>query len=139
MVLEEDPDELIKEIGHDGQEVWWPDLVGSIRKRGLHIQELQTIFARRGLLLSPIEIMPRSAPSIRRNEARTIWKPDYATNRFCNLIQGKKGIIIGAYTSGHMHACAWDGHILYDPNGLIQNLEDMLIKECWLVSRIESK
>ena len=44
MVLDEPPEILIREIGHDGQQVWWPELSKSFQKRSFNIQEIIDCF-----------------------------------------------------------------------------------------------
>lgn len=125
MVLDIDPEVIIEEIGHDGQEIWYPEQVGCQQKRGIHIQELQTVCATRGKLLAPVEVMPRLGP-----EGRFIFTEEAGILRFLFLINERSGIMIS-----ENHAYAWDGQILHDPaTGSPKQLTDIRIKECWLLA-----
>lgn len=126
MVLDETPEQLIKEIGHDGLEVWWPDVGGSLQYQGFHIQEIIDRFLFRGKGLVPIEINPRSAPEGYGEK----WKlvPGMDEKRFWKRIKKKTGILIGIN-----HAVAWDGELIYDPNGLIYPIVRFQMRECWRV------
>ena len=62
MVLGIPADQIIKELGHDGLEVWWTAEQGNRRLRGVHFQELIDIFWHHGYALIPIELHPQLAP-----------------------------------------------------------------------------
>jgi len=131
MVLDEEPEVLMGEIGHDGQEIWWPD--NKNPKRGVHIQECIDCCLRRGYGLVPIELFPCSAPVDAPQDYRYIYDTIEATSRFMNNIADERGIIIGINNQGNGHAVAWDGEMIHDPIGKIYPLEDFNIRECWMV------
>lgn len=131
MVLDESPDILEREIGHDGSEVWWPDKPQPFCRRGLHIQEIQDCFFRRGKVLYPIDLMPASAP--RGGEPRAIWNLQTCVTRFNAYLDGRLAILITA-----THAVAWNGKKVYDPNGRISSIDDYGIKQAWFCNQIIS-
>jgi len=132
MILDENPDTLIEEIGHDGQEIWWPERTGVTRKRGIHIQEIIDCVHARGKALMPIDLFPCCAPDIDA-EPKEIWDRGHCMSRFKNMIAFRRGILIGLSESGAGHACAWDGQTVFDPRGFTCKLEDFTIRECWIL------
>lgn len=126
MVLDEDPKVLIKEIGHNGLDIWWPELKDSSRYRGFHIQEIIDLCLTRQKCLVPIDIFGRSAPSGHPQG----WKlvPGIDKERFENHIDGAIGILIG-----ETHSAAWNGYEVYDPNGVIYSIDSFQVQECWLL------
>ena len=128
MVLNVDPKELIDEIGHNGQEVWWPNRNKPYNLRGYHIQEMIDCCWRRGYAVTPISAMP--ALGVLESVQR-VWDEKDALNRFESYLNGKKGVLIG---SSFAHACAWDGEKVFDPNGIIYDLSLFQVKEIWIVS-----
>ena len=132
MILSVDPKILIDEIGHDGQDIWWPELKGCQQKRGHHIQEIQDCFIRRGKCLYPVELMP-TIHTDSKFKPETIFKINNAMERFQIHIAYKTGILIGMNRYNKAHAVAWDGQRIFDPNGMSYGLEDFRIREIWLV------
>jgi len=126
MILDESPDTLEKEIGHDGKEVWWPEVADPFCRRGIHIQEILDLCIKRGYVLYPVELMPASAA--RGCSPKAILQETAAILRFKRIINGQKGILITA-----THAVAWDGQIIFDPNGRLAVLGDYTIREAWLI------
>ena len=134
MVLEENPITLQNEIGHDGQEVIYPDLSEPACLKGFHIQEILHCFLNRGKGLMLVELMPRSGPQGRSDLWHTIFDEDKAIDRFYKLIDGKKAILIGKNPeTGGNHAYAWDGEKVFDPLGRMLNLEQTPVREAWVV------
>lgn len=62
MALDSDVESLVKELGHDGTEVWWPSLIGSQSKRSFNPQEFVDVCLNRGYSLTLVEFLPRSGP-----------------------------------------------------------------------------
>ena len=132
MVLDCGPEEIIKELGHDGSMLAWPDLIGDKRRKGVHIQELIPIFLRRKLALVPIEANPVLQPHADHAGYEPIPVQDRLP-RFLNLIKGREGIIIM-----ENHATAWNGHTVLDPQGEAYALIDSerAIISCWLALKL---
>jgi hypothetical protein len=129
MVFDVDPDELIKEIGHDGQEIWWPEYNDARKYRGHSMQEIIDCGIRRKIGLIPIDAMPMQAPT------GALPRLTYADcqDRFIGYIDGCYAIIVGQLLGSEVgHACAWDGSKLYDPNGVMNGLSDLSIRTAWL-------
>ena len=126
MILDANPMRLANEIGHDGLEQKWPLLSYPFCSVGYHIQEMQDVCFTRGKLLAKIEPVPLSAPYANA-------KPHYVykdfEKRFKNMIKGSRALIIT-----EKHAVAWDGAWIYDPNGVVYELDKVdEIREAWLL------
>ena len=123
MLLGEDVDVLVRELGHDGMEQVW-SLPAPRCFRSFHIQEIIDCFISRGFGLMPIEANPliASDESVR---AIPVYESPYA--RMMLKIMGQEAILI---MSGH--ACAWNGEQVYDPNGAIKKITDYGIIEAWI-------
>lgn len=131
MLLDEEPDRLIHEIGHDGMEIRWPELKPPGCYRSHHIQEIMDCFIRRGYVLVPIEREPVQAPC----DGVPIcyaYEHDVARDRFKGYF-ARPAIVIGKF-KGTPHAWAFDGkYTFYDPNGFTTNRNDYRyeIVESW--------
>jgi hypothetical protein len=126
MLLEADPDDLRKEIGHSDLEVRWPDLPGAMKYRSYHIQEILDLFIRRGKYLCPIELEPRLGHD-QEHWFDTITG-DKAIERFHRLLAGKEGFLITP-----SHVMVWTDNTVYDPNGRWMNVIPPEVFECWIV------
>jgi len=130
MVLDVEPKEITDTLGHNGLEIWWPDLKGNSRFRGVHIQEIIDFVLSKNRALVPIDLWPTIAPNL-EVESRTIY--DNARKRFEYYIIGRRGILIGQNKSGAGHACAWSGKEVFDPNGSVYPLDQFHIQTIWLL------
>lgn len=130
MILDEDPEDLLKEIGHDGMKEAWPELLGNFRCVGHHPDEFQDVCFKRGLALAMIELNPMSAPSAHCAPHCVYPEGTQREQRFRFLIKGRRAIL--AFRSAH--AMAWDGHKVHDPAvGKVYDLEDVHNVICALV------
>ena len=132
MLLDEEPETLVKEIGHDGNKILWPMFHGNSSKQGYHIQEIIDCFIRRKHVLVPIELHPRSSPTGMPIHAERIYDDKQDAERFWNHIRSNNALLIGP-----KHAAAWNGSIVYDPNGQTYPLEDFIIIEAWISFRLK--
>jgi hypothetical protein len=139
MVLDAEPADLLLEIGHDGREIMFPEVIGTIRQRSFHIQEIIDCCLKRGRSLTPIDIAPCTAPDGHPDLAREIWDREDAKKRIRKLLTGTRAILIGRTShKGLGHACAWDGEKVYDPRGMICEIGETFIHQAWLVNEIKS-
>ncbi len=140
MLLEIMPGQLVEELTHNGQDVWWPELTHPYCIRGIHIQEIIDCFWRRGMVMMPIEAIPKICPrGLDGCEAKTIYTQADGYERLKDYMLGRRALITGESKNRVPHACAWNGFQVYDPNGYIYALEDFRIWEAWIIFRIESK
>jgi hypothetical protein len=131
MLLEESPETLIHEIGHDGLAVQWPDIPPPGCYQGHHIQEILDCFIRRGYVLVPIEREPCLAPcdGVPFHYA---YGRELAEARFHSYLT-VPAIIVGEFEN-RAHAWAFDGkESFYDPNGFTASKYDKRykIRESW--------
>jgi len=134
MLLDISVEDIIKELGHDGLSIWWPENRGCKRYRGINIQEAIDCVVRRRRGLMPIHLYPMNAPDV-NSTPKSIYPEAVATARFLRLIDGRPGLLFVENHSGNRHCCAWDGELVYDPLGAIGEIEDlkMPIIECWVL------
>ena len=126
MLLGESVETLLQEIGHSGEEVWWPGWEIPYSYRGIHIQEVIELCLKRNYTLTPIEMTPVSGCAKEPGNYRPIYED--GAERFYRLVQGRRGIMISSN-----HAVAWDGRIIWDPNGRLYELHNFTPRECWLL------
>ena len=137
MVLDIPASALVKEIGHDGSEVWFPEY--DKPERGINIQEIVDACFAHGKSLTPVHRYPANSPD--GDAHRPLWPETVADNRFFGIISGFSGILIGLTANGVRHSCAWDSSIIYDPRGYQHGLSDYSkrmfeITECWVISNL---
>lgn len=122
MLLDEDVDNLILEIGHNGGEKIWPHLGPPECYKGFNTQEFVDVCYARGYALLGIEGAPVSWSGPEAKPKR-IWTPEQENDRMIRYMDGNSGIIIGNLETGARHACAWDGKKVYDPKGFIYDFD----------------
>jgi hypothetical protein len=132
MVIDRYVEDLIKDIGHDGSEIIWPELPEPYCRRSFHIQEiLQTIWGY-GVLAMPIQVSPVSMShgSTRPYRVPVQFSPE---TRFRYIMTLASGVLIGETQNGQPHAVAWDGNKIFDPNGTTYGIESFVLETFWLV------
>ena len=155
MLLDLSVETVIKELGHDGSEILWPaNDVHKEQAAAYHIQEIQDLCISRGFALAPIEVWPIHGPCI--EEFKEVFEArgdDLTLERFFNHIEGRKALLflqcnddptVGEEMEVRVHACAWDGENIYDPNGSVyppMDLPDVYkddwnIKDAWLLVKL---
>ena len=137
MLLDVDPEILIKEIGHDGQEIWWSSLSKSFKHRSFNIQEIIDCCIRRGYGLMPIQLFPCNVPPVGNVNPKMIWDQKKCEERFLNRITNVPAILTGQRAESLVpHAVAWNGKKIYDPMGEIYEIDRFTIKEAWLLTKL---
>ena len=137
MVLDVDAEVLITEIGHDGSRLEWTNLGRPLGEINFHIQEIIDCCIRRGYTLTPIELYPVSVPDVYYDiDHCAIFDSWDAEKRFEDHIKNRVGILVGQGNNGLGHAAAWDGELVYDPNGVTYDISDFKIREAWLLARL---
>lgn len=122
MLLDIEPYEIHQSIGHDGMELTWPDLPAPYCYKGVCIQELVDFSLARGIVLLQIDSYPAMQPLI-GGAIHTVWDHKRCEERLHAYMSGFEGIIM---TSNH--ACAWDRKDVYDPRGILGNVNDYSIR-----------
>jgi hypothetical protein len=75
-------------------------------------------------------VYPQSAPFGFEKSVKLIWSEDKCLTRFLTWLQFYSAILIHP-----THATAWDveTHKIFDPNGLIREIEDLQVIEAWVL------
>jgi len=140
MVMDVPPDEIIKMIGHDGQEVWWPDQFGNQRLRGIHDQEIVDVAFSFGWAVILIEPNPSLTPALNA-PSREIYSHEEQVTRFKRFINQSVGVFKGRYIApGYVqggHAVAWDGSKLLDPNGFCAPMDVFAVRTYLMFRKID--
>lgn len=121
MVLDAEMDELIKEIGHDGSEVWWEDVNPPMCYRGFHVQEFLDLCMKRGKIFGVVESVLTLGG--RGRKIPRVLPGDYE-KRWNSYLRNFKGVITGELESRGRHAVAWDKNKIFDPRGRIVDPDD---------------
>lgn len=132
MLLGEDVDVLIQELGHDGMRRVFPGRVPHCYN-GHHVQEIIDVCIKRNVWLTPIEVFPRFASAMAPSDWLGVYQMQEAGERFECLAKKRRGILIGQY-KGRGHAVAWDGNICFDPNGIKYELHEFNPSELWIAT-----
>lgn len=126
MVLDVRVADIIKILGHDGQQRV-ADELGTKGLRGVHPQELLDVAREYGRWLVQVEVNPTIGQP-------GSWCQDVYTDgyqRFLNMIQGKRCI---ATLANKRHAIAiGSGGTVYDPAGYVGTVLDYKISCAWML------
>lgn len=125
MLLEEDVNVLLQELGHSGMDKVW-DAPIPYCYSGHHMQEIIDLCWQRGISLTPIEAKPKNGCAIFPGE----WKPVFnePLKRIYSYLEGERAILLS-----NIHAVAWDGNIVWDPNGCNYPLSKFSLREAWIL------
>jgi hypothetical protein len=125
MVFDVDVQEIFQFIGHDGQEVWWPENEGAGRLRGVHIQEIMSYALIKNRATMVIQKSPMSAPDYQSEPKRVRGKASDALIH--DAVSQLDGVLIGRLDTGITHAVAWCSaeSMIYDPRGFTRRLGSM--------------
>jgi hypothetical protein len=133
MVLSIDVARLVEMVGHDGSEIYWPDLPSPLSRRGFHIQEMIEVADQLGWSVTPfdarlfsggpgknpIEILLREPPALRMQR----------------VMNRRAGVINGSTLRGMGHSVAWDGHNAIDTNATQFDLSRLNIHSFYELTR----
>lgn len=125
---------LAAEIGHDGEEIMWPEYTDCRCKRGFSLPEIQDCFYKRGLMLAPIFLSPMIAPGTDA-KAVHLWPQERCEQRFHAFINNRRAIIMGRV--GEIgHAIVFDMDHYVDPRtGKAEDTlpTDFSVQEAYLI------
>lgn len=102
---------ILAEIGHDGSRIIDSTLPEPKCRRSFVMAELQDVCYFRGYSLVPFEADPILS------ELEHIYDEDIREARIKHVMDGRKGLIEGAYSLDNPHMTAWDGREVFDPAG----------------------
>jgi len=115
--------EIIGFCGHDGSEIVFPDDVDPHRRRAFHAQEMLTFALHSGKFVTPIEKRPSSM-----NKYGSLFALPEQELYIRDFMSMYTGVIVG-HVRGNPHAVAWDGNLIYDPNGTSYEMSDKINTE----------
>jgi hypothetical protein len=106
--------QILDFIGHDGTEIWWPELPAPRSYQAFHIQEMIDFAWSRGYTVTQFDCSVESRPF-----GALIAKPVPCRDVKMYLEQS-----IGVVTTLGQHAWAWDGRF-WDPDSeiYVQNVD----------------
>ena len=126
MALDKPVEEIIKAIGHDGSEVYWPELESHWANRAFHVQELVDYCFWNEIAVVCIDAMP----CFNHFDSRAVAKEvkylsglEYA-DRLERYLKSYFGVLVGTTNFNSGHAVAWDGENVFNPRGAIESLEN---------------
>jgi len=123
MVLDVPYQEILGFCGHDGSEIMFPDSADPHCRRAFHAQEMLTFALHSGRFVTPIEMRPNSMNKF----GSTFVLPEQGLY-IRDYMSLYTGVIVG-YMRGNPHAVAWDGNLIYDPNGTSYKMSDKISTE----------
>lgn len=108
MVFDLHIEQLITELGHDGSEIFWPDLPEPLCRRSFHIQEFILLGYKFGWLVTPFEFRPVLGvfPGFKTHEINIGGE-----EKIFEIMKGKVGVL-----TSNKHAVAWNGIEVLDPD-----------------------
>lgn len=109
-ILGEPVEKIIKETGHDGSDVIWPELAPPKCFRSWHIQELILVCLKYGYSVTCIERLTHSAPEKGVEE----FIIDFS-DVFHKFLSAGQGITAVTNTHGNGHALAFKEGKFFDP------------------------
>jgi hypothetical protein len=131
ILLEVNPSEIVKYIGHDGSQIIWPELEVPKNGRGFSIQELQDyLHNKHKKLLAPIDAMPGLRPTV-EHSTYFITFPSTREWRFHTYQNRYDGILTGTNHRGNMHAWAVKSGKIIDPAGKCRDPKPLTF---WILS-----
>lgn len=131
MVLDKSYDEVVKLIGHDGTEVAYQGAVYPLR--GIHTQEAMNLAWGLGLAMVVVETFPQLGAMVGGQvESQLIDGSTRLQARMYTYLDRRRAVLLGLNATGGPHAVAYDGEIVFDPNGTQYPLADFGIREAWL-------
>ncbi len=130
MLLDETPECLVQEIGHDGLALTNPELPEPLCYRGVMIQEIQLCCFRRRKCLAPICDVVEAVYGNDERRSRIQILP--ATALSCLTARGR-GLILTT-----RHSVAFETGIIYDPKGFSEPIaiRHLLDSEVWFLGVI---
>ena len=136
MVLDCTINEITDYLEHDGSEIL-NMLPEPACRKGFHIQELVDVALLMGYSMTPIEAQPVQLNSEHHEYDLTKWGMFPSTeSRFQFYLDNNIGLIVGKARE-HYHTVAWDGAVVYDPNGRIYSIDDcrLDIQTFWMIKK----
>lgn len=126
---------LIKQVGHDGSQILYPDSEEPMNRRCFHIQEMIDIAYKHGYSVMPIEAKPRLG---KLEQNIDIGDETKNVNRLIRYLTDNIGVITGKINN-KKHAVAWNKEMIYDPNGTIYPINRFTIETFHMINKIRNR
>ncbi len=131
MALDVNVADLIKDLGHDGSEILFPEING---RRGHHIQELLDYCLANGVRVITIDALPLS--KYHGTESKQYMSNEDINGRMATYLQDYYGVLAGSANGGN-HAVAWNGKEIYNPSGIIESdFEHLEIMHFFIIGKL---
>jgi hypothetical protein len=109
--------EMLGRIGHSGDEIIWPHLPEPQRRRTFHVQECAAVALSLGFGVMEYQFGPVLTP-----DGKSFFDIPVKIDPV-KLMSISTGVLLGkGRTAGH--AVAWDGKHVYDPHGIVYDIEN---------------
>jgi len=129
MVLNTEPDEIIKHLGHDGLRKIYLTPKKWIYQ-GVHRQEaFYLAYQYYGVSLILFETDPKGIVEGNVIQLNNVCGKGIS-DCMINMMKHHKAVLIGQY-KGKEHAVAYEEGCCYDPNGYIYTVDNFVIREAW--------
>jgi len=134
MITDQTVEEVFEELGHNGLDIYWPNLKEPMCYRGFTPQEIVLFLMAHGW--AAIEYMPTFMYGPTPSHVTQFTALD-----FTDTVRNQKCAIIGFVTWDNQHHFAvWDGERVIDPNGETRTFDSISsrIRMSWILARIKS-
>lgn len=121
--------EIFDYLGHDGSQIFWPDLDDPWRRRSFHMQEMVDYCLSQNYALTMVSpylgLASKDADDVKIIENKLM---DHCTKYY-------NGILTGTVVGGLPHAIAWRGGVAIDPASGLQLVTQIMIEKFHIVQR----
>jgi len=124
MAMGTTPAILIKQLGHDGSDVWWLDNPEPYNRRGFHIQEIVHV----AWLMDWYIVCFQSQPVSGSNYCFKQHPVPIRDGLFEGALKSTSGVLVGR-VNDKQHAVAWNKEQVLDPNGSTYSIDNFSIRE----------
>jgi hypothetical protein len=132
-------DLLVKEIGHDGGQILWPENKEPFNRCGFHSQELTDVCLRFGMSVTTIQANPVRGNQFDFHEYPVKFSVSNE-KRLNRYLTGYSGVLFGKLKeNNHSHAVAWshEKKTVKDLSGKVKNISDLNIGWFFIVQSVE--
>jgi hypothetical protein len=132
MATESTLEHYIEKLGHDGSELWWPDIPDPYGRRCFDVQECANVAFKLGYFVHEIRNSYAYGPPDR--EPRKIEvNPKFLENM---MFEGQGILLVTPkYNDQNSHCVAWDRKEVFDPLGFMTCKEYYNIESFLMIGR----
>ena len=127
-------EEVVKQSGHTGKQIVWPDLPIPQCYRAWHIQEMIMICLKHGYYVTPFERITYSAPS---QDVKAFTQN--FSDEFHKILANLRGVLAVTNYRGNGHALVFNKGKFYDPiRGREVAIKEYLIADMlWIFGKVQ--